>query len=331
MRIETNGERRKNAFRVPKVSSRTIFVLLAVFFVGILLYQEFLSPPPLFPKDTLLVIPKGFTLSQASGLLKDNHMIRHPMLFETIVVILGGESSVRYGDYKFSSPESAFTIARRVVSADFGLVPVSITIPEGITVAQVGDIFKKQLPGFNADVFVRIAKKDEGYLFPDTYRFFPNVSELEAYRTMRSMFDKKIASVQDEISKSGKELKDIIVMASLLEKEARTMETRRMISGILWKRLSIGMPLQVDAVFEYILGKNTYMLTTEDLRFNSPYNTYIHKGLPPGPIASPGLVSIQAALNPIESPYLFYLSDREGNVYYSRTHDEHVQKKARYL
>ncbi|MDP3726263.1 MAG: endolytic transglycosylase MltG [bacterium] len=305
-----------------------------VFFVatsGVFFYTISISPPKTFTQEVAIVIPEGFTLSKTSKLLKDEGLIRSPVFFETLVIALDGEGGVRHGEYVFKKPQNAWTIARRVVSADFGLIPVKITVQEGLTVAEMGDIFEKNLAGFNKDVFVRIAKKDEGYLFPDTYKFFPNDGELEVYKTLRQAFDKKIKLVENDITQSGKGLKDIIIMASLLEKEARTMETRRTIAGILWKRLKIGMPLQVDAVFEYIIGKNTYTLTTEDLQIDSPYNTYKYKGLPPGPIASPGLGSIEAALSPIESPYFFYLSDREGNVYYSRTHDEHVAKKARYI
>lgn len=120
-------------------------------------------------------------------------------------------------------------------------------------------------------------------------------------------------------------------MASLLEEEARTTETRKMVSGILWKRLSAGMPLQVDAVFPYIIGKNTFEITLKDLEFDSPYNTYKYKGLPPGPISNPGKDSILAAIYPTKSDYWFYLSDKNGLMHYAITFDEHKINKAKYL
>ena len=120
-------------------------------------------------------------------------------------------------------------------------------------------------------------------------------------------------------------------MASLLEKEARTTESRRIIAGILWKRLEIGMLLQVDAVFGYIINKGSLQLTLEDLSIDSPYNTYRYKGLPIGPIANPGLDSLQAATMPILTDYLFYLSDKEGTMHYSETFEEHKRKKRLYL
>ena len=305
-----------------------------MFFVSVgalFFYTMFISSPRAFSGEVTIVIQEGLTLSQISKLLKERNLIKSPAVFETLIIALEGQGGARHGEYVFKKPQNVWTIARRIVSADFGLIPVKITLSEGLTVAGMADILEKKLTGFNKDVFVRIAKKDEGYLFPDTYRFFPNAGALEAYKTLRKTFDEKIKLMENDIAKSQKTPRDIVIMASLLEKEARTMETRRTIAGILWKRLSIGMPLQVDAAFEYIIGKNTYTLTTEDLKIDSPYNTYKYKGLPPGPIANPGLGSIEAALNPLESPYFFYLSDKEGNIYYSRTHDEHVIKKSRYI
>ena len=121
-------------------------------------------------------------------------------------------------------------------------------------------------------------------------------------------------------------------MASLIEEETRTQEERPTVAGILWKRLDIDMPLQVDATFSYINGKNTFELTLDDIADDtSPYNTYAHKGLPPGPISNPGLDSIVAALYPKENPYLYYLADLSGTTHYSRTFDEHKEKKFRYL
>ncbi|MBI2108775.1 MAG: endolytic transglycosylase MltG [Parcubacteria group bacterium] len=309
-----------------------IWQLLLLFaIIIIVLYFIFVSPPVSFGADTRFTVEEGLTLSQVSKKLYDRGLIKSQTLFEIIVITLEGEGGVRHGEYLFKKPESAWSIARRITSADFRIIPVSIVIPEGTTVVGMADIFATHLTAFNKDVFIRIAKKDEGYLFPDTYKFFPNDGELKAYRTLRENFDEKIKAVEQNLLQSGKSLKDIIIMASLLEKEARTMETRRTIAGILWKRLELDMPLQVDAVFEYIIDKNTYTLTTEDLQIDSPYNTYKYKGLPVGPIANPGLDSIRAALTPIESPYFYYLSDKEGNIYYSRTFHEHVAKKARYL
>jgi UPF0755 protein len=143
--------------------------------------------------------------------------------------------------------------------------------------------------------------------------------------------NKKTESLNEEISKSKRSLKEIIIMASLIEKEARGEEDRFIISGILWKRIEKGIPLQVDAPFLYILGKESSELTISDLSTNSPFNTYRYKGLPPAPIGNPGLESIKASLRPTTSPYLYYLHDKNGNIYYAKTYDEHKQNIKKYL
>lgn len=128
----------------------------------------------------------------------------------------------------------------------------------------------------------------------------------------------------------NRKISDVIIMASILEGEALPKD-RQVVAGILWKRLSIGMPLQVDATFRYINGKGTYDLTADDLKIDSPYNTYIHKGLPPGPISNPGIDAISASLNPIPTKYLYYLTEKDGTIHYAKTFTEHIANKNKYL
>jgi UPF0755 protein len=138
---------------------------------------------------------------------------------------------------------------------------------------------------------------------------------------MESNFKEKAGDVEPEI----------IVMASILEKEALTPEDKKIVSGILWKRLETGMLLQVDAVFMYIMGKKSSDLTLGDLKIDSPYNTYLYKGLPPSPICNPGIESIEASLNPTASSYWYYLSDKNLNIHFAKNFDEHKLNKAEYL
>ena len=145
---------------------------------------------------------------------------------------------------------------------------------------------------------------------------------------MESEFEKQITVLKEDIVAFGVPLSEVVTMASLLEKEARQYETRQIISGILWKRIKIGMPLQVDAVFGYIFGIDTFSPTFDELvTTDSPYNTYKNKGLPPGPIANPGLESLKAAVNPVETPYFYYLTGFDGEMHYGRTLDEHVENR----
>jgi UPF0755 protein len=146
-----------------------------------------------------------------------------------------------------------------------------------------------------------------------------------------SNFSKNIAKIQPQIDAFGKPLSDVITMASLLEREAPKTYDRRVIAGILWKRVKLGMPLQVDAVFPYIIGKNSFDLTKNDLKTDSPYNTYTNLGLPPGPIANPSLDAILAAVAPVQTNYLYYLSDSNGTLYYSATYAQHLAAKQKYL
>jgi UPF0755 protein len=120
-------------------------------------------------------------------------------------------------------------------------------------------------------------------------------------------------------------------MASILEGEARLLETRRIVAGILWKRISLGMPLQVDTTFKYELGKTTFDLTTEDLKADSAYNSYTRLGLPPTPVSNPGIESILAAVTPIKTNYLYFLTDKKGEMHYATTHEGHVANKFKYL
>jgi len=195
----------------------------------------------------------------------------------------------------------------------------------------MANLLKEKFPKFDEEKFLKIAQAEEGFLFPDTYYFLPSVTPQSVISTMKDNFHKKIEEISEKIDNFGKDIKEIVIMASILEKEARTLDSKRMIAGILWKRIEIDMPLQVDAVFPYIIGKNTYQLSLEDLKVDSPYNTYTNKGLPIGPIANPSLWSLLATVTPIESDYLFYLSDQSGNMYYGVDFEQHKSNKRLHL
>jgi UPF0755 protein len=148
---------------------------------------------------------------------------------------------------------------------------------------------------------------------------------------MRENFDTKISALSANITASRHTISDSIIMASLIEKEARTTGNRKIVSGILWSRLALGMPLQVDAVFGYIFNRDTYSPSFADLKVDSPYNTYVHAGLPPGPINNPGLDAILAALHPTKTNYLYYLTDKNGVMRYATTFAEHQANQRKYL
>lgn len=208
---------------------------------------------------------------------------------------------------------------------------ITVTIPEGLNARQIGDLLKKN-GLFDGDKFVSAAEKEEGFLFPDTYRFYKDAKPADVISKMEENFDKKITpEILAEISAQKKSLKDIIIMASILEEEVKSTEDRKIVAGILWKRIDRRMGLNVDAALTYVLGKTSAELTAGDLKYDSPYNTYLYRGLPPTPISNPGLDTIKAATNPIASKYFYYLTDKEGAVHYAVTLEEHALNKFKYL
>lgn len=295
-----------------------VSVFTAVVFLG-----TFILPPHNFPAQNSIEINEGLTLSGTAQFLKEKHIVKSETIFKAIVFALGGEYGVRSGEYFFAKPISAITLASRITRGDFGFESVKITFPEGSTIEEMSLIADKRLPKFDSTEFALLTEGKEGFLFPDTYMFYTNTKTASVVKALDENFKVKTATLKRSAEKLGKDFRDIVIMASIIEEEARKEEDRRIISGILWKRISIGMALQVDAPFIYSVGRNTYELTRADLRAPSPYNTYQNRGLPVGPISNPGLDALDAALYPKESPYLFYLSDKNGTVYYGKDFEEH--------
>ncbi len=316
--------------KIKSLIGSRIHHILAGFSVLLILYIFFHLPPSEFPIGTVLTINSGQSLQNIALNLYDADIIRSPFFFRMHVILLGGEKKVMAGDYLLDTREGPADLAYRLVNGKFHLTVVKITIPEGWNVFQIGDYLDKNLLNFKKKEFLTLAEKEEGYLFPDTYFVSPAITPEDIIKMLNKTFENKVASIP-EIENSTHSLKDIITMASILENEARTKESRRIIAGILWKRLSIGMPLQVDSTFSYINGKNTYELTKDDLKIDSPYNTYLYRGLPPGPISNPGLEAISDAVNPITTKYLYFLSSKSGDMYYGKTFEEHKKNKELYL
>ncbi|NQV93367.1 endolytic transglycosylase MltG [Candidatus Kaiserbacteria bacterium] len=314
---------------VKKAISFSIALLLIASYISLI------SPPSGFPVGHIITVEKGTTLKDIADNLNSSDVVRSPLLFYSAVIILGGEKSAHAGDYYLYEKEGVFTLAYRIVHGKFGLTPIVVQIPEGLNIKELAQHLTNSIDTFDMSEFLRLAEHEEGYLFPDTYHFLPNVSEEEVYHTMRDTFDIRIEEISTEVKdftqKMNRSLEEVITMASIIELEASEFETKRNVSGVLWNRMEIGMALQVDASFAHLLNKGTSQLSLEDLEIDSPYNTYKHKGLPPGPISNPGLDSILAAVTPIEHNYFYYLADKSGVTHFSKTFNEHTQKKATYI
>ncbi|MFA5998082.1 MAG: endolytic transglycosylase MltG [Candidatus Paceibacterota bacterium] len=304
------------------------FIIAVLLVVG---YSLTLAPPSDFPSRSIAVVARGAVVSEVATELADARIIAHPTLLRFVLRVSGQSARVQAGAYLFNTPENLLTVAWRLATGDFGLPPVRITFPEGETAREMSVRVNDAFPDISASDFLSAAQPYEGYLFPDTYLFLPSANAASIVAIMRENFNEKIQPLSGAIAESGHSLSDLVTMASLIEKEARSTAARRMVSGILWNRLARNMPLQVDAVFGYIHGRDTYSPSYADLKVDSPYNTYTHRGLPPGPISNPGMDSISAALYPTKTDYLYYLTGTDGLMHYATTYAGHQANQRKYL
>ena len=263
-------------------------VLLVLVLIGFLSLGIFL-PVSSTGKEQIFSVEKGQGSFKIAENLEKEGLISSKLFFSFYIFLAGDQKRLQAGKYFISPSESIAKIANKIISGD--TAKITITIPEGWTQKQIEEALNLKLPGDNL----------EGYLFPDTYHLPFGATGEEVVKIMKDNFNKKTADL--------KITDDIIIMASLIEKEVRTQEDKELVSGILWKRLKVGMPLQVDVEMW----------------------TYKNRGLPPAPIANPGLESILAVLNPKASPYWYYLSKPDGTTVFSKTLAEHNLARAKYL
>jgi UPF0755 protein len=309
----------ENASPINDISRETITKLnkpqkIGIGFCAVLAFLVFfnfffLSAPSDFPIGGTFEIGKGMSLRKVSGSLKNENFIRSRTVFEALVILRGGEGEIRQSTYSFEGRLPVYEVARRILRGDHRTPPVVVTVPEGFDVAEIADLIVTKLSNFDRSKFLGEAQNHEGYLFPDTYFFFTDADEDDVVGSMQRNFEKKIAPLRRDIESSGRSERDIITMASLIEGEAKGELDRATISGILWKRLDRGIALQVDV---------------------API-TYKERGLPESPIGNPGLASIEASIHPESSPYLYYLHDKEGEIYYAKSFAEHQKNISRYL
>jgi UPF0755 protein len=215
---------------------------------------------------------------------------------------------------------------------------VWVTLLEGWRAEEMARELKTKLSTtFDEDEFITLAKEKEGTLFPDTYLFPKETTASTIISTMENTFKKRYAEVVQEVGKTDRLQDEVIVIASLLEREARDPVEMKTVAGVFENRLRLGMPLQVDATLQYAKGYNRTLDTwwaepsAADKQVVSPFNTYMYKGLPPGPICNPGKAALIAAAKPDRTDYLFYISDRTGQMHYAKTLEEHNANIAQYL
>ncbi len=316
-----------NFFKKYFALSLILFFSLTFFFMLVVAN----TPPKQFPKGVFNIhVERGDGVSKIADKMYKKNVISSAFTFKLLAVFLSGKNGIHAGDYRFTDKQGLIHILYRMIKGYQDQPKVRITIPPGTNTFDMAYILLRVLPDFNAPRFLSLAKRHEGYLYPDTYDFYANVKSEEIINTMLDNFDNKIDKLKEEINKSNKSLDEIITMASIIEKETNDYNERRMVSGILWKRLNEKMKLQVDAPFYYITGRATNF-TFKDLKIDSPYNTYLYDGLPKGPISNPSIDSIDAALKPVKSSYYFYLSGTDGVMRYANTYSKHLENKNKYI
>ncbi len=302
-----NRENKILEIKPPSMKAKIMYVLAVIILFFAVGYFFFLSAPSNFKPGTVFQIEPGMTLRNISLKLQEENIIRSRLAFEAFVILFGGDKHIRYSNYLFEKKMSAYEVAEWIVKGERYRAAVIVTIPEGFNINEIAEVYGSKLINFNKDNF--FVKAKEGHLFPDTYYFFSSATELDAIDSMSKNFEKKITPIRPEIVSSGRTEEEIIIMASIIEKEAKGDNDRALISGILWKRLQNGMRLQVDAAPD----------------------TYKIKGLPKNPISNPGIKAINAAIYPQTSTYVYYIHGKDGNTYYAKTFEEHKKNIAKYL
>jgi UPF0755 protein len=282
--------------------------------------------------------PAIFEIKQGEGFheiitgLAHAGIVRSSFATEALSLLNGSAFHLQPGLYRLNATMSPWAVLGELSKNAAG--ETTITIPEGANLYQIDAILAKALVIRRGDlVNFHDAGNLEGKLFPDTYRFYTNSPIGDVVKAMLDNFDAKAAPI---MAQDGADAPNDLILASILEKEVSNSDDRRIVAGILWKRLRAGMPLQVDATVCYAMQIGTPLSEpgcgTIDLKIDSPYNTYLYKGLPPGPIGNPGISAIQAALTPTSSPYWFYLSDpKTGKTIFAKTLDEQHQNTVKYL
>lgn len=299
-----------------------IIAIIAGTFFSIRVLDE---PPDSFPTNTAITISEGSTVRDIAEQLQEEGVVRSDVLLYFIVLFFYDETTIKASNYVFSEPLSSMQVAERLVQGDFDTDLIRFTHIEGERASQIASRASEQLPEFDGDAFVAAAEPLEGRLFPETYFIPVTFTEVELLELLTETYLAETAALQDAINDHSLTEDEILILASIIEREANTLESKKLVSSVLQNRLAIDMALQADASIEYVLDKPLSELTPADLEIDTPYNTYLYPGLPPTPIGNPGREAIEAVLYPAESDYFFYITGNDGKFYYAETYNEHLR------
>ena len=294
-------------------------------------------------EDVYVTVRAGMSADDVAEMLERRGVIHSRFKFWLAAKMNGADDAFKVGTYALRTNMEPRDVLQVLVEGQ--TVQVRFTIPEGFTVEDIAkrldakgiarkDDFLKAAKHYAPYDYIEKSDKAryyaEGFLFPDTYEVDGDITVDGILAMMAHDFDQRLTrKMRERAKEENLSIYELIILASLVEKEARYEEDRALIAQVFLKRLAIGMPLQSDATLQYLLDAPKEDVTLKDTEMGSPYNTYQHRGLPPGPVANPGTASIEAVLWPAKTDYLYFVADREGHNYYSHTYEEHdaiVQK-----
>lgn len=312
-----------------------IVIAFILIIISLTLVSFYFLSPPMANNNTKysLIIENGEGVSKIAEKLSEKNLIKSTLFFKIYVKATGKSSRLQAGTYKLSPSENLSSIVNSLSAGK--TEDITITIPEGLRREEIADILGNALGEKIKEDFLILSKNKEGHLFPDTYFVKRDTKAEEIITKMTDNFENKYKeiAVRTNLSKD-----ETITLASIIERETKYDEDRSLVTGILYKRHINNWPLEADATVQYAIGFIPFekswwkkKLTQEDLNIESSYNTRKNLGLPPSPITNPGLKSLIAAANPINSSYWFYLSDLKGNMHYAKTLEEHEANIVKYI
>jgi len=347
--VQRGVKRRSRAVRRRRAFA---FVLVAVLVVGFaaavagwaLLYRPATDIAPGQP--VVVEVPEGASTAQIAELLAGDGVVANANMFRLRARMSESDARLKPGVYDLTTGMDYYDVID-VLAQGPTIVYFTVTIPEGFVIDQIAERLEAEA-GIPAEDFLALAKTGattefadraylangdggslEGYLFPKTYRIREGSTAREVIDMMLDQFEIEIASLDLSPAEArGQTLHDIVIIASIVEREAAVEQDRELVSSVIYNRLARDMRLEVCATIEYVLPGNRLRLTNEDLQIESPYNSYKYPGLPPGPIANPGLAALQAAIEPAQTDYLYYvLTGQDGSHTFAETYEEFLQAK----
>jgi UPF0755 protein len=335
--------------KIKKIILIIVIVLVIIPVVSAFYFVNAINKPCSQGGESLTIEP-GLGVNEISIKLNEAGVVCDKLAFETYLWLFDKEGAIKAGEYFFSNPLNLKELTKVLVKGQKSGEEVAIKLIEGWDIEEMaeylekGNIIEKKFflasakdsKKFEKDFpFLSTIPKGvdlEGFLFPDTYRIYNDSEAEDIIGRMLKNFDKKLTQeMSGEIKRQGKDLYEIITMASVIQKEVRSTKDMKVVSGIFWDRIKYGQPLESCATIGYILGEDKARYSYDDTRIDSPYNTYINKGLPLGPISNPGIQAIEAAIYPEFTDYVYFLSKPNGETVFSVTYEEHMNNSNKYL